>query len=142
MCPCVAKKHVEFRGIFLGRLHFEQNLWRSGEWEVCCPFPCVSGCSDSHVTCLLPSPVSVQVSGSPSVTTAQSIRTFRPALTLLLQVICEGLDAAVQVCHLSAVGCRQRMRPEIGAWSPQAQGPRGHDKRHSRWPLWPAKAGS
>lgn len=34
-----------FRDIFLGKLHLEQNLLRSGEREVCCPFPCALGFS-------------------------------------------------------------------------------------------------
>lgn len=38
-CPRVANMSLwGLRGIFLGKLHFEQNLLRSGEWGVCCPF--------------------------------------------------------------------------------------------------------
>lgn len=71
---------------------------------------CLSLCfgmfCDSHVTHLLPCPVPLWVSGSPLVTTAQSTPTFGSALTLPLQVACEGLDAAEQVHHLLAVGCK------------------------------------
>lgn len=105
---CGQHEPVGFRGIFHGKLCFEQNLLGSGEQELCCPFPCFGVLCDSHVTRLLLSAVSLWVSGSPSVPTAQSTRAFRPALTLPLQVTCEGLGAAEQVhCPLAVAADRE-----------------------------------